>query len=309
MPAPFPIDPALTAIAVGYHNQSYIADAVLPRLNPRDKETFKYWSYPVEESFIIPDTKVGRRGAPNEVTLTATETSSVTEDYALDDPIPQADISNAPAGHSPVDRAAMQLADYLELDREKRVADLVFAAGAYGSGYKTQLSGTSQWSDFTNSNPVDAIQTGMDAALMRPNVMVLGQAVWTKLRTHPKIVQAVTGQAVTGGIVSREAVAGLFELEEILVGQSFLNTAKKGQTASLSRVWGKHALLFYRNRLADTQGGVTFGFTYQFLGRQAGSRPDPDIGPRGGVRARVVDSVKELIVAPMAAYFIQDAVA
>src|SRR5690606_23611667 len=130
------------------------------------------------------------------------------------------------------------------------------------------------------------------------NVAVVGQAVWTKLAQHPKVVKAVHGNDGDSGIARRAALAELLELEEILVGQSRLNTAKKGKAASLSRVWGKHMSLIYRNRQADTQGGLTFGFTAEWGNRVSGTRDDGDIGLRGGKRTRVGESVKELIVAP-----------
>ncbi|EHF7717022.1 phage capsid protein, partial [Salmonella enterica] len=60
--------------------------------------------------------------------------------------------------------------------------------------------------------------------------------------------------------------------------------------------------------LADTQGGVTFGFTAQFGSRVSGSIPDPDMGMRGGQRVRVGESVRELIVAQDCGYFFQNAV-
>lgn len=306
--APFPIDPQRTAIAIAYRNPAYIADEVLPRVTVATQE-FKYLEYPLAESFTVPDTLVGRKGRPNEVDLTATEATSNTEDYGLDDPIPQADIDNAPRNYDPVGRAVEQLSDYIALDREVRVAGKVFAAGSYPAGNKIQLSGTSQFSDFTNSDPVGVIMAGLDACLVRPNVAVLGQAVYSKLAQHPKIVKAVLGNAGDSGIATRQAIARLFELEDVLVGQSRLNTAKKGQAATLARVWGKHIALIHRNRLADTRGGLTFGFTAQWGGRIAGTQPDGNIGLRGGVRVRVGESVKELIVAGMAGYLIEDAVA
>lgn len=107
----------------------------------------------------------------------------------------------------------------------------------------------------------------------------------------------------------RQQLAQLLEVEEVLVGSSWLNTAKKGQTATLARIWGKHALLIYRNQMADTRNGLTFGITGEFGTRVAGQEPDTMIGLRGGTRVRVGESLKELIVAPAAAYFIQDAVA
>ncbi|MBF0168790.1 MAG: phage capsid protein [Alphaproteobacteria bacterium] len=305
--APFPIDVERTAIAIAYRNPAYIADAVLPRVTV-GKKTFTYNVFPVAESFTLPDTRVGRRSRPNVINLSATEASASCEDYGLDDLIPQDDIDNAPQGHKPLDRSTMQLADYVALDREVRAASLVFAAASYATGCKTTLSGTSQFSH-ADSDPISVILTGLDACLIRPNIGVFGQAVWTKIATHPKIVAAVNRNSGDKGIATREDVAKLFELEEVFVGQSRLNTARKGQTATLSRVWGKHGALLYRDKMADTRGGITFGFTAEYGTRISGGKPDGDIGIRGGIQNRVAESVKELIVASQAGYFIEDAVA
>lgn len=306
--APFPVDPVRTAITIAYRNTSYIADAVLPRAAVA-KQEFTYNAYPIEETFAMPDTKVGRRGRPTEVDLTATEITDATEDHGLDDPIPQGDINNAPEGYNPVDRSVAQLTDYVLLGREKRTADLVFNAAKYAAGYKVQLAGNSQFSDFANSDPVGVVMTGLDACLLRPNVMVLGQSVYSKLVQHPKIVKAVLGNAGDSGIVTRQALANLFEMEEVLVGTGRVNIAAKGQAAVLSRVWGKHISLIYRNKNADTRTGITFGLTAQWGNRIASVELDKNIGLRGGQRVRVGESVKELIIAPLCGYFIQDAVA
>lgn len=307
--APFPTDPVRTAISIAYRNPSYIADGVLPR-TPVSAQQFKWWKYPIEETFALPSTKVGRKSRPNEIDLTATEEQSKVDDYGLEEPIPQSDIDNSPKGYDTIDHGAMQLTEYIQLDREKRTADLVFNAANYPSGNKVTLSGNDQWSAaHADSDPIADITAGLAAALIRPNVMVMGEEVWLKLQQHPKIVKAIHGNEGETGIVARKQVAALFELEEVLVGLARVNTAKKGQTATIARVWGKHCLLAHRNKLANTQRGITFGFTAEFGTRVAGKRPDPDIGLRGGVRVRVGESVKELIVAGQAAYFIQDAVA
>ena len=109
----------------------------------------------------------------------------------------------------------------------------------------------------------------------------------------------------------RQLAGGLLDktLDDILVGQSRLNTAKKGQPAALSRVWGKHISLQFRDRNANTRSGITFGYTAQWGGRIAGSMADSKIGLRGGQRVRVGESVKEKIVAGQAGYFIENAIA
>lgn len=306
--APFPIDAHLTAIAVAYKNTALIADEVLP-IVPVGKQEFKYMKYNLADGFTIPDSKVGRKSAPNQVEFSATEATDSTADYALDDVIPVADIENAPPNYNPVQYATEQIMALIKLGREKRAADLVFAAGNYGSSNKATLSGNDQWSDFTNSDPIKAILNALDACVMRPNIMVLGQAAWSVLRRHPKIVKAVNASGADAGVASRQAVADLLELQQILVGQSYLNTAKKGQTASVSRIWGKHAALIYRENVAGVQGGVTFGFTARWGSPIAGQFEDKKAGMRGGIVVRAGESVKELITANDLGYLFTNAVA
>lgn len=313
--APFVIQPVLTAIAIAWRNKNFIADLVLPRSEVARKE-FKYTNYNKEEGFTIPDTKVGRKSRPNEVEFGASETTDQVEDYGLEDPVPQADIDNAQGTRiDPLARATSGLTNLIALDREKRTADLVFNAASYPTGNKTTLSGTSQWSDFANSDPIDDITSAMDSMLATPNRMVIGQATFTKLRQHPKIAKATLGNSGDVAIVARQAIAELFELEEVIVGQAWVNSAKKGQSASYTRLWGKHCALLHHDPEAtmSVNGGVTFGLTaHQRVGnanRLVWTRPDPDIGLYGGTRVRAGESLKELIIAASAGYFIEDAVA
>lgn len=306
--APFPIQPELTAIAIGYRNRRLIADDVLPRV-PVGKQEFKYLKHAMAEGFTIPDTKVGRTSQPNKVEFSATETTDATKDFGLDDPIPQSDIDNAPPNYDPLGRAVEGLTDLILLDREKRAADLVFAAGNYAAANKVTLAGADQFSDFVGSDPIGTIMDALDAMVMRGNIMVIGRPAFSKLIRHPKIVKAVHGNSGDSGIARREDIAALFELEAVFVGEAFLNTAKKGQAVSLSQVWGKHLSLIYRDRLADANRGTTFGLTAQFGSRIAGATPDRNIGLRGGQMVRTGESVKELITANDLGYFIQNAVA
>lgn len=307
--APFPVQPELTAIAIGYRNEKLIADEVLPRV-PVGKQEFKYQKHTMADGFTVPDSAVGRKSKPNEVDFSSTEVTDSTKDYGLDDPIPQADVNNAAPGQDPLGKAVMQLTNLVLLGREVRAAGLVFDANQYAAANKITLSGTDQWSDFANSNPLSVIETGLDSCIMRPNLAVMGRAVWSKMRQHPRVVKAVLGNAGDSGMVARRAVADLLEVEDILVGEGWLNTAKKGQAVNMQRVWGKHVALIYRDKLFDPLGSMTaFGFTAQFGTWVAGATPDKDIGLRGGQRVRSGESVKELICANDLGYFIQNAVA
>ena len=308
MKAPFTPDPRLTGIAIAYRNLMLIADAVLPRVAV-GTDPFKYLVFNQADRFTLPDTRVGRKGRPNQVEFGATEVEASTDDYGLESAVPQHDIDRAPEGYDPLGNATEGIMDLVLLDREVRAAALVFAAGSYPAAQRETLAGTDQWSDAANSTPIDDISDALDVPIMRPNVMVLGQRTATVLRRHPQIVKSFNGTSGEAGIVPTSFLAEVFELEEVLVGKAFVNTAKPGQAPTFTRAWGNHCALIHRNRLANTQQGVTFGLTAEFGTRLAGSAEDRNIGLRGGQMVRAGESVKELVVAADAGYFFEDAVA
>ncbi|CAD5107231.1 phage capsid protein [Zestomonas carbonaria] len=304
--APFPVDPHLTAIAIAYRNGRMIADDVLPRV-PVGVQSFKWMKYSLAQGFTVPETLVGRKGRVNQVEFSATEQTSSTEDHALDAPVPQADIDNAPANHDPLGHATEMTTNLIALDREQRVSGLVFDSDSYAVGNKTTLSGTSQWSH-ADSNPAVAITDALDLLVMRPNIGVLGRRTATMLRRHPKIVKAYNGSLGEDGMVPMGFLQDLLELEAIYIGEARLNIARPGQNPNLVRAWGPHASFLYRDRLANAQGGTTFGFTAEWGSRVAGSIEDKDIGMRGGQRVRVGESTKEVIAASDLGYFFENAV-
>lgn len=308
---PFPINTEQTAISITYRNPSLVANEVLP-LTPVSKK-FSWTKYTAEDSYTVPSTLVGRKSQPNQVSFGGTLETSSTNDYALDDPIPYDDIEADNYGFDPVSTATMFLSDLLELDREVRTAEAVFDASAYPAGMTTTLSGTSQHSDYSNTNPMNDWLEWLDVPLMRPTDLLLGNDYWRLFRQHPKVVEYVRATGAGGtdaaGMVSRDQVVDVLEIERLHVGKSKVNTARRGQSPVISRVWGKHGLAFYRNDLAGPQRGTTFGFTGQWGSRIAGAIPDPDVGMRGGTRLRVGWSIKEVIAANDLAFFVQNAVA
>ncbi|MDH2918490.1 MAG: phage capsid protein [Sideroxydans sp.] len=312
----FPLNPALTAIAIAFNNPDaqLIADRVLPRVPTAKK--FSYTKYDAAQGYTVPDTKVGRKSEPNMVDFGGVSLTDECVDYGLDDLLPNDEVAAfdampKPATGGPVSPSAlstMMLTGLLQLDREVRVANTVFNAASFSAGNQATLAGGTQWSDRVNSDPLNSITNAMDVPLVRPNRMVIGQLAWTQLRQHPKIVQAVGKSAQTAGYASLESIAELLELQEIIVGRSVYNTAKKGQAPVYARAWGKHCALLHIDSLAAQLGQPTFGWTAQFGSRIAGDIAEPKAGLRGGVRIRSGESVKEIVVSSEAGYFFQNCV-
>lgn len=319
---PFVVDPVLTAISVGFRNTAMmrIADQVLPRFGV-SAERFKWTEYPMSEAFNIPDARVGRLGQPNQLVFTGTEKSDAVDDYGYDAPVPYSDVQAAEAARAqgrstfdPEAHAVEMVTDTLMNQREARVASMVFSLATYAADKRVTLSGTSQFSDYTNSDPISVIKTGMAATtILTPNTMVMGREVWNRLNSHPRIVNAIKGNVSNAGIVSREQFLELFAGEgitQLLIGDAMVNTAKPGQTPVFARAWGKHVALIHQNPMATVEGGgITFGLTAEYGGRISGRIEDENIGLQGGFRIRTGERVKEVIIARDVGYFIQNAVA
>ena len=305
----FPYDPEKTQISLAYMNGELVADKVFPRV-PVGKQTFSYLKFDKGNNFTLPETLVGRKGTPKKVDFPSSEATAVCETHALDDDIPDDDIKNAPQNYDIIGRSVEGLTNLIALRREVRAAALAFDADNYASTHKIDLTAQGQTQiGKTTGDPIAIVTNGMEAAIRPYNKMLIGRAAFNVVRQNQDIVAAVYRNSGTKGIVTREAIAELFELDEVIVGVGWLNTAGKNETPVLERVWGKHILLFHSDPMADTRQGMTYGYTGEWRTRQAGSRENPDIGADGGITVRCRESVIELIVANDLGYFIENAVA
>ncbi len=304
-------DTTLTAIAVAYHNPAYmlIADRVLPRVRIGSLK-FEYQDYNLADHYTVPDTRIGRRSSVNMVEMEGKTLTDKCEDFGIGIPLDNDTVMEAgKKGFDPRKGAAERSTNLLMLDREIRASGIVFNPANYHADNKVQLAGTDQFSDFVNSTPVKTIKQYLDACLMRPNKLVFGQPAWTTLSQHPEIIASVQHNSGTKGVATRQQVAELFEVQEVLVGESRVNQAKPGKAVGLARVWGGHiAGLFIDPTVTAETGGITFGFTAQYGARVGGTKP-LDIGLRGGVAVRTGETVKEKVIANRAGFFIQDAIA
>jgi hypothetical protein len=304
--APFVVVPELTAIAIAYRNPdaAFIADGAMPRVKPVGKQEFTYTVHDMS-AFDRPDSRVGRKGRPNEIGKSDKPQTAAVEDYGLEDPIPQADIDQGRAqGRDIVGEATEYLMGMVHLDRECRVAGIVQDPGNYAGGNQITLSGTDKFSDDT-SDPIKMLLEYLDTPMIRPNTVTMPAGVLSRLRVHPKVVQAIYPSSNGGGMVTREQIRALLEVKTLLVGEAFVNVARKGQTANLARAWGPHVAMTYLDPAASTDRGVTWGMTVPYGTPFSGTIDDPYIGLKGGKRVRAGEQLKELVTAKDAGFLVR----
>ena len=304
------IDAVLSNLSIQYINEQLIWPFLMPQIKV-GKRSDKYYQYNKADTYKIPNDQIGPTAMPNEHTWGLSNENYSVVDHALGDWLAQEAIDNSDNPLQPEIDTNDFLNLWLELAQEQRVANKVFAAATYPSGNKVQLSGNDQWGGSTD-DPIDDITEAIEACFVRANTLVFGQAVWKKFRKLSEILDAVKGtsryQGSPGGLATAPEVAGLFEVDRVLVGRARYNSAKEGQTPSYARLWGKHCAALY---VAPSPGAksITFGLTISEMLKQTQRDFDKKRGIKGAHYFKVAWNSDEKIIASDVGYLIEDAVA
>lgn len=298
------VDPVLSNVSVAYKNEDYIAEAIMPEQSIK-KSKGKYYVYD-RAMFRVNDTKRAPGAKANTVEYGLTTQSFEAVDHALKGKITWEVIEEADTALSPETDETENLTEMIMIDEEVALATVMQATGSITNN--TTLSGTDQWSDYTNSDPIGDIKTGRQSVqnnvMRKANTLVLGQETFDVLCDHPDVVERV--KYSFGVSPTEELMARIFKVEKVIVGAAQKNTAIEGQTDSMSYVWGKHAWLVFisKNRRALKQ--ITFGWTMKKKKHTVKKWDDVDEEAR---YVRVNKKYTQELVAEGAAYLIKNAVA
>ena len=303
------VDQALTNVSIAYHNAQFVADQIFPTI-PVTKQSNKYFIYSKDRFRIVDDAR--RPGArANEITWTLSTDTYYAEGHALAQAIPDELRANADQALDVDVDTTETLTDLIYVQREIAVANAVVNPSVITQN--TTLSGNSQWSDFTNSDPVDAVETQKSTIQLQigqaPNALLVSYPVFQQLRNHPSIIDRFKYTQV--GILQPDHLRAAFNVDYFLIGGAIENTAKEGDPDNFQYIWGKNALLFYKPPAAGRRTvSVGYQFTWLF-----GANTNGFLVKRYRDESRTADVVEvqlyydPKVVAPSAAYLWQSAVA
>nr|MBA2720091.1 hypothetical protein [Chloroflexota bacterium] len=212
---------------------------------------------------------------------------------------------------NPLARATRNVLDKVQLSREIRASGLIFSAGNYQAGYKTNLAGANSFANDA-TDPTVIVQDAILGMLAPANTAVMSAAVRNRLRRHPKVSVALGGSQDSGRRVGDDELATALGVERIVIGNTLRATSKRGQNLVTGSIWGNHVALIYvpptgPDGMVDDENSPAFGLTFQWGENVAGTIEDPYIGLWGGKRVKAGESLIEKQVAPFAGYFIENA--
>jgi hypothetical protein len=297
-------DPILSNVSVAYKNAEYVAEQVLPIVKVASSSG-KYFVY--DTSHLRKTESLRGMGASaREVDYGVSQSTAFNiKEHALQELVPDELVNQAPSPLSPEMDAVENVTEKLLVEKEYDLS--AYMASTTNISNNTTLSGTDQWSDFANSNPVEDVRTGKSAIHAKifrdPNVLLLSKQVYDKLIDHPDIVDRIKYSSL--GVATPDLMARIFDVEKVIVGAAGYESATEGQASSMAYIWGKHAwLLYVTSRPAVKQ--ISFGYHFQDAVRIVDKWYDK---VRKGTFVRVTDRYTREIVSTDCAYLIYNAVA
>lgn len=307
------VDPLLTELSVAYQNDDYVARQIMPTMAVSKKSGI-YYVYDKSQFRPTDDERApGNRANRVEFGMTQATYGPLVE-HALEDGVPDEVADEYPSREQAYEDATENIRDRLLVNEESSLA--TYMANTANLTSNTTLSGTSQWSDYGNSDPISVIETARNTVrtniMKRPNTLLLSDPVYQKLRHHPDLLERF--KYSERGVLTKDHLAALFEVDKVIVAAAMYNSAAEGATDSMADLWGKHAWLIYVNP-RPSRRSVSFGYTMQMTTMRNGQAV-PNFtaerwyqGPEKTTFIRVLGNYDQHVVAAGSAYLIKNAVA
>jgi len=262
----------LTNISIAYIQKasSFVAGQVFPSL-PVRKQSDRYFAYLKEDWFrdAAMKRKKGTESAGGGYEIDNTP-NYFCENWAYHKDVDDEDRANADSPLAPDRDAAQFITQKLLIRKEVEWVTRFFATSIWTTEYTGAAAeaGTAKvyWST-AGSTPIQDVANAQIAiqavTSFKPNVMVVSPYVHMHLRNHADILDRI--KYTERGIVTKELLAALFEVDKYLVAEGVKNTSAKGATESTNFIAGKHCLLAY----AAPSPGIkqpTAGYTFSWTG-------------------------------------------
>lgn len=234
------VDPLLTNISVAYKNDNYIADQFFPTvLVP--KASGKYFVTDKENLRAPADAKRGLFGRANRVINGLTEASYVLEEKTLETPIAWSTLKMYSDPFDPKSNAVNLVSEKLLIDNELDLLATVNAAVT-----PTDLSAA--WGTIS-TDIVGTVRTQkiamQKATGKKPNKIIIGIDALGGILKNTAFLDSVKYAGIVNEKVLRDALAQWLDVEQVIIGEATYNTAKEGQTDSMSYIWGETVVLAY----------------------------------------------------------------
>jgi len=259
------VDPVLSSIAQGYHNENLIGTNLFPFV-PVQNSKGKVPAFG-KEAFIVRNTirairSQSNRIPPSDINYIEFETDEHDVEMALDY-LEQEEAYNWQKLES---RITKELMDILLLGLEKEIADLVQNPNNFSSNLKKEITTANAWDDYTlnNVDPINDILNAKEAIRqiigIYPNSIIFGQSAYKALINHPKVLQKIEYSGLSK--ITTEIISQLTEIENIHIGK----TVYSNDGITFQDTWQDNVILAYVDKSDNSKRSEynpSYGYTFR----------------------------------------------
>jgi hypothetical protein len=264
------IDTYLSNVAVNYRPQDFIADQIAPIVNV-PKETGLYPIFSRMEFYAYERTERARGTEANKITRSVGSGGYAVKNYALGYDVPIEDYANMDAAYEAElgAGASRYLVGKLYQDYERRVATLANAAASVS----TTFVPNSSWSGNTANagDPFGAVMAAKEQQKaiigVQPNSILVGWKAHATLMRNYHMRNIVKGVNNGGGIVTRQNLADLFEVDRYIVSDvmgTTQNEATVASSLSLTPAFSADKIILYYRPAAPSRDEPSWMYAFRW---------------------------------------------
>jgi hypothetical protein len=304
------VDMLLSGVSSMYVPDGYISEMVLPMVSS-PAYTGKLAKYGADHLRLENTRAIGKSAYRRAEPISRSQSTYSIEGHGLEGIVSRADYANVQDPYKAEEDEALGLTTLLWIEKESLLAAQILSTSVMT--VNTTLSGTSQYSDYINSDPVGDFSTGRAAIVnncgAKPSKAVFDYQVGNKLRYHPGLLENLGYKYDRPDGLREDELAKAMDVQSVAVGMARYNSPNEGQTDSLAAVWGKD-ICFLVAPPAPMPYQVSAGYRVQLDGetpRKVSKYPLDN--PRGATGILVDDDYQFFISNVNAAYLIKAAIA
>lgn len=303
------VNKLLTQASKMFVPQGFVAELILPEIKVKARvgELLGYGN----NHLRIENDIAGGRGKYRfvDTSVYTTDTYKVKK-HGLADIVTEEEYDNQEEYDVEEDKT-LALTNLLLVAKEKGLADSLTNTSIITQN--VTLSGTSQYSDYSGSDPIADFALARSAVRagggLPANKVVMDWATYNVLRFHPQILDALGFKYSRPGGVTEDELATALGVKKIFIAESMYNSSKEGQADNIIPIWGKDIVFFYA---PDTAMKHQVSVGYRIQQENGPARrviTKPIDNPPESTLITVDDSYDQLLSNTKAAYLIKNAIA
>ncbi len=272
-PGDLHVDRWLTNLSVGWaqDDSKFVAPHVFP-IVPVQKQSDKFVIW--DKGIFFRD-EFGPRplgGRPPQAGTKKTDGSYFCEEEGLEHSVDDRTRANADQPIDPDRNAGELLTGQAMIHLDRMWAASYFKAGVWAHNLEGVSSGVGEGEflqlDQDGSNPMKLVRqkrTLLGRTTGRwPNTLVIGADAYDVLIEHPEVLERI--KYTQKGVVTRELLAQMFEVEKVLVAGGVQNTAEEGATDDIDFILDSKSMLLAYSAPSPGINTPSAGYVFAWVG-------------------------------------------